>query len=194
MKIFIAILAVICFSQAQEFFDRPCRTPEELGVKTGFLPNFYTGIWFEIERYEQRFQVDADCVRAEYTFNADGSIRVGNSAFRISTEESLEDVGRAVLSFPDEIPLRAMLNVTFGGDLINRSNYWVLSTDYSDYAFVVSCINLPASRSSESYWLLSRSTTISTAARNRANDLIEKFIDRSRIRVTNQDNTACRRI
>lgn len=70
----------------------------------------------------------------------------------------------------------------------NASNYWVLSTDYVNYAFVVSCINLSENRSLESYWLLSRFFTLSTTIRTRADELVAKNLDARRIRKTIQDN------
>ena len=70
----------------------------------------------------------------------------------------------------------------------NLSNYWVLSTDYVNYAFVVSCFDLPENRSLESFWLLSRSFTLTSPIRARADELIGKYLDASRIRQTNQNN------
>lgn len=112
MKYFVSVLLLAAFAKA-EIFERPCRTPEELQVKTDFTPAAYLGVWFEIERYEQFFQIDADCVRAQYTLNADGSINVLNSALFIENGTTIEDEGIARISFPNESPLRAMLNVTF---------------------------------------------------------------------------------
>jgi lipocalin len=115
MKYLIAIIALAVFSQA-EIFNRPCRTREELNIKTSFIAALYTGIWYEIERYEQIFQANGDCVTAEYTGNANGSISVFNRAFVISNRTVVSDLGLAVLSFPNEVPLRAQLNVTFSPD------------------------------------------------------------------------------
>jgi lipocalin len=70
----------------------------------------------------------------------------------------------------------------------NLSNYWVLSTDYVNYAFVVSCMDLGVNRSLESFWLLSRSFTLSPTIRARADELVTKHLDSSRIRKTVQDN------
>lgn len=208
MKYLIAVLVFATLANS-EIFDRPCRTPEELGVKTGFQPSAYLGIWYEIERYEQFFQAGGDCVRAQYTLNADGSINVFNSAFVVENSTRIEATGIARISFPDEVPLRAQLNVTFDANreflftfsdsnifnflffyLIepNLSNYWVLSTDYANYAFVVSCMNLQDNRSLESFWLLSRSFTLTPTIRARADELVDKHLERRRIRTTIQDN------
>lgn len=112
MKYFIAVLVFATLAQS-EIFDRPCRTPQELGVKVDFRPAAYLGIWYEIERYEQFFQAGGDCVRAQYTLNADGSINVLNTAFVLENSTRIEAEGTGRISFPDEDPLRAQLNVTF---------------------------------------------------------------------------------
>ncbi|XP_070504502.1 apolipoprotein D-like [Chironomus tepperi] len=192
MKYLIAVLFFATVANA-EIFDRPCRTPQELGVKVDFRPVAYLGIWYEIERYEQFFQAGGDCVRAQYTLNADGSINVLNSAFVIENATRIEAEGTARISFPDEEPLRAQLNVTFDANQPNLSNYWVLSTDYSNYAFVVSCMDLQENRSLESFWLLSRSFELSPTIRARADELIARNLDASRIRPTIQDNVQCGR-
>ena len=112
MKYLVAVLIFATFANS-EIFDRPCRTPQELGVKTGFIPADYLGIWYEIERYEQFFQAGGDCVRAQYTLNADNSINVLNQAFVIENSTRIEAEGIARISFPNEEPLREQLNVTF---------------------------------------------------------------------------------
>jgi apolipoprotein D and lipocalin family protein len=80
-------------------------------------------------------------------------------------------------------------NVTFGGQEGGRANYWILSTDYDNYAVVVSCSNLPLSRSFESFWLLSRTPKITPDSRRNADAIIDRHLERSRIRITNQDQT-----
>jgi apolipoprotein D and lipocalin family protein len=112
MKYLVAVLIFATFANS-EIFERNCRTPDELGVKTGFTPAQYLGIWYEIERYEQSFQVGGDCVRAQYTLKADGSIDVLNQAVLLNNNTRIEAQGVARISFPDETPLRAQLNVTF---------------------------------------------------------------------------------
>jgi apolipoprotein D and lipocalin family protein len=205
MKYLVAIIVLFALSSA-EYFDRPCRTPTELGVKTGFDVSKYIGIWHEIERYDQPSQGNADCVKAEYTLNANGSVNVFNSGIILNNNTRIEGKATAKVSFPNENPLRAMLNVTWSPTreyifnlFVKRikiisiteesiTNYWVLSTDYISYAFVVNCYERPNNRSFESYWLISRTFTLSDAGRNSSEALKDKFIDRSRIRVTEQDN------
>jgi lipocalin len=117
MKYFIVLIAV-AIAGAFEIFERPCRTRDELQVKSGFTPLVFVGQWFEHERYESANQTGLDCVTAQYTgnFNPDLTLRdvtVVNRGRNIATGQNFEDQAIAVISFPDEVPLRAQLNVTF---------------------------------------------------------------------------------
>lgn len=80
----------------------------------------YLGTWFEIERYDQEFQMGADCVIADYSLNADDSVRVWNRGRILSERRDIEDTGRAVISFPEDPLGRAKLNVTFFPDRKNQ--------------------------------------------------------------------------
>lgn len=81
----------------------------------GFDPVRYSGLWYEQRRYETAPQLNGDCVTANYDLNADGSISVRNALFNLATQTASADTGKAVLAFPDQFPLMARLNVTFGG-------------------------------------------------------------------------------
>lgn len=74
---------------------------------------------------------------------------------------------------------------------MNMSNYWILSTDYVNYSIVYYCMNLPGNLSFESYWLLSRTPQLCDDSRKSADDVINKFIDKSKVRVTVQDSEKC---
>jgi lipocalin len=52
-------------------------------------------------------------------------------------------------------------------------------------------MNLPGDLSYESYWLLSRKPQISDDSRKSADEVIDKFVDRSKVRVTIQDIEKC---
>ena len=58
----------------------------------------YLGKWYEIARLPHRFERGLDFVRAEYSLDPDGSVKVVNSGFRNS--EARTAVGRAVLKHP----------------------------------------------------------------------------------------------
>ena len=71
-------------------------------LKKAEIPNFYF-------RYEQFFQIGRECCFAQYKFNADGSINVINNSKNLTENSWSHSDGIAVVSFPNENPLRAML-------------------------------------------------------------------------------------
>jgi len=113
MKFLIAFAVAVVLAKAQ-VFERSCdERVVDIEVKEGLDVERYMGRWYEISRYEQFFQPDMDCVTAQYSINDDGSVRVDNQGRNLATGENFQDIGRAVLSFPNDTPLLAKLNVTF---------------------------------------------------------------------------------
>lgn len=110
LSIVLATVATTC--RAQIISLGQCAVPE---VVENFDVSRYLGKWYEIERYEQVFQRNGECVTAKYSLNDDGSVRVENAMLVPPSGKFDIDIGRALLSFPDEDPLRAKLNVSFGG-------------------------------------------------------------------------------
>lgn len=90
-------------------FDRPCRTVDQYGgAHAPFDATRFIGLWFEIERYENEFQTAGDCVTAQYTLNA-GVVSILNTKKLVTDGNWETDNGWAVVSFPDETPVRGML-------------------------------------------------------------------------------------
>ena len=75
----------------------------------------YLGLWYDLEHYEASFEQNTDCVTAEYSRYADGSIRVFNSAVRLTDGLLYAVDGLALLSYPEAEVLEAKLNVSFYG-------------------------------------------------------------------------------
>uniref|UniRef100_A0A1Q3FPN3 Apolipoprotein D n=1 Tax=Culex tarsalis TaxID=7177 RepID=A0A1Q3FPN3_CULTA len=172
-------------------YDRPCRT--EVPVVQNFALERYLGKWYELQRYEQPFQQNLDCTTANYGLLDPATVSVRNSAFSLINETSAEAIGTAVLSFPEQEIVQAKLNVSFFGAPNDRSNYWVIDTDYDKFAIVWACEPLPQDRSSEGFWLLSRTRkfTDDKEANERAFGAIRKYIDQNNIRFTNQADERC---
>jgi apolipoprotein D and lipocalin family protein len=92
----------------------------------------YTGRWYEIARYPNRFEKDcASNVTADYTLQKNGTIEVVNSCVRGNGERK-RSKGRAKVADPKT---NAKLRVTFFWPFYG--DYWVLDLppDYS-YAIV----------------------------------------------------------
>ncbi|XP_058823273.1 apolipoprotein D-like [Topomyia yanbarensis] len=151
----------------------------------------YAGEWYELSRYETVNQRGGECVHVNYTLNEDGSVRVENRHLVPPGGQFELAIGRAVISFPDEVPLQGKLNVSFGAMPPTTSNYWVLDTDYTSFSFVWSCFPVSDTIRGENFWLLSRTVDLSASSQSRVDELIDQYLMQRHIRVTQHDLPYC---
>lgn len=137
----LLLLAVFLGVNSQVVHHRECPTHP---IMSPFNPAQYSGRWYEIQRYETATQTDGDCTVSLYTlaspfvFGVQYNMLVGPQPIQIN--------GQSFVSFPDEVPLRGMLSLSFGGPP-TTSNYWILGTDFVNYAVVWFCQNINATSS-----------------------------------------------
>lgn len=108
----------------------------------------YLGTWYEIARYDHRFERGLVGVTATYSMREDGKIKVLNSGYKESLSgEYSEAIGKAKIPDPENEP--AKLKVSFFWFFY--ANYYVLELD-KDYQWAI------IGSSSDKYlWILSRS-------------------------------------
>ncbi|MDA3832320.1 MAG: lipocalin family protein [Spirochaetales bacterium] len=109
----------------------------------------YTGKWYEIARFDFRFERNLNNTTAEYSPNDDGTIRVVNRGYNYVTEEWKEATGKAKFSGDKNI---AELKVSFFGPFYSPYNVIALDSDYQ-YALV-------AGKNLKYMWILARTVTI----------------------------------
>ena len=139
--------------------------------------NRYSGKWYEIASYPQRFQKGCHCTTAEYTLSPDGYLIVENRCNRVSVNGKQSYIkGKA---FVEKNSGNAKLKVQFFWPF--RAKYWIidLADDYS-YAVV--------SHPNKKYlWILSRTPKMNdTFYRQILSKLKEKGFDLSKLQVTQQ--------
>lgn len=119
----------------------------------------YLGKWYEIARYDHKFERDLVGVSAEYSMREDGKIKVLNSGYKNSlVGKYSEAIGKAKIPNPLE---PAKLKVSFF--LFFYGDYFVMDLD-DNYQWVI------IGSSSQSYlWILSRQAVIEQ-------DLYDKLI------------------
>ena len=137
----------------------------DIPAVTGFEPERYLGTWYEIARLPHRFERDLDFVRAEYSRNPDGSVRVVNSGVRDG--EARTAVGRAVPKDPAAQPPTGELRVSFFRPFY--ADYRIVELD-PEYRYAV------VTGSTRDYlWILSREPAMAKPQLSAILDRLEKL-------------------
>ena len=114
-----------------------------------FDANRYLGTWYEIARFDFRFERNLINVTANYSFKSDGTLKVTNRGFNTKKNKWSEAIGKAKFAGNHD---EASLKVSFFGPFYGAYNVIALDNDYK-YALVVG--------SNTNYmWILSREKTI----------------------------------
>ena len=122
--------------------------PAGVKVVQPFELTSYLGTWYEVARLDHRFERGLTQVSAEYSLNADGTVKVLNKGLDASSGEWQQAEG--VAKFVDRTD-QGRLKVSFFGPFYGAYNIVKLTPDYS-MALVVG--------PDLSYgWLLARSQT-----------------------------------
>lgn len=112
---------------------------------TNLEPERYLGKWYEIARYDHKFERGLNYATANYSLMNDGKIRVVNSGIKDGKLKS--SVGKA--KFTDN---PGLLRVSFFGPFYSDYRIMMLSKDYK-YALV-------GSKSAKYLWILSRTPAV----------------------------------
>ena len=135
---------------------KSCRTiPRNARPVKPFMVQKYLGRWYEIARFDFRFEKGLNNTSAEYSLNDDGTVKVVNRGFDYNTNKCKQSVGKAkfVLSTSE-----GMLKVSFFGPFY--SGYNVIAID-ADYKFALVC-----GKNHDYLWILSREKSIPEKIKN----------------------------
>lgn len=145
-------------------------------------------------RYENVGAASGDCVQAQYSFHLTlPGMELVNTMLVVAEGRWGADIARGVISFPNEVPIRGLYNVTAPDYNPNTpvSNYWILKTDYTNYAVVANCRELSDDTHREAFWFLSRTYPPTAASRHEADQIIDQYFRRDYIRRTTQGIAEC---
>lgn len=123
--------------------------PEGATAVSPFNKEKYLGKWYEIARFDYRFEKDLSNVTAEYSLKENGKIKVVNRGYNYIKKKREEAIGKAKFAKDDNT---GMLKVSFFGPFYSGYNVISLQGDYQ-YALI-------AGSSLDYLWILSRSKTI----------------------------------
>lgn len=130
-------------------FNSCASIPQKAKALENFDVNRYLGTWYEIARFDFRFERDIDNVSAQYSLNKDGNVNVLNSGYKYKKEKWEKANGRAKFRGSKDI---AALKVSFFGPFYAAYNVIALDENYK-YALV-------AGKNLKYLWILSRTKDI----------------------------------
>lgn len=161
-KVIILPLAVF----AGIFLLYSCKTgmPDGAVPVKNFVADKYLGKWYEIARFDFRFERGLDNTTAQYSLNPDGSIKVVNRGYKTAENEWKEAVGEARFL---ENPSVGRLKVSFFKPFWGAYNILSIDGDYQ-YALV-------AGDNLKYLWILSREQTIPVDIREKYLSLAKKL-------------------
>ena len=128
--------------------------PKGIRPVTGFELNRYLGTWYEIARYDHRFERNLGEVSATYSLNDDGTVKVLNSGIYIepSSKVGKRNSATGKAKFVGDRGT-AHLKVSFFGPLYG--SYIVFELDKENYQY-----SLVAGPNRKFLWILARTPTI----------------------------------
>lgn len=142
-----------------------CSTiPSGISAVTPFEKEKYLGKWYEVARFDFKFEKGLNNTTAEYSLNSDGSIKVVNRGYDYTRKMWKQAIGKAKFAGDENI---AMLKVSFFGPFYAGYNVIAIDPDYK-YTLV--------SGSSIKYlWILSREPSIPDDIKNSYLEKAEKL-------------------
>lgn len=122
--------------------------PENTQPVNQFDVNRYLGTWYEIARFDYRFEKDLDNAMAQYSLNEDGSVNVINSGYNFKKNKWVSVNGKAKFRGEKNI---AALKVSF---------FWPFYAGYNVVALEDYKYALVAGKNLDYLWILSREKNI----------------------------------
>ena len=158
-----------------------CSSKNTMSQKVPVVQHFdsqkYLGTWYEIARFDFKFEKDLKNVTANYSLRDDGKIKVVNKGYNYVKNKWEEAVGKAKFTRSDK---EGALKVSFFGPFYAEYNVVMMDPDYETA--------LIFGESTEYIWILSRNKTISDSTKQKYLDYAKKSgYDLSRFIWTTQD-------
>ncbi|MDO9152190.1 MAG: lipocalin family protein [Paludibacter sp.] len=125
------------------------KIPEGAQVIKSFDAQRYLGKWYEIARFDFRFERNLNQTTAIYTMNDDGAIKVRNEGYNYVKKKWSQSIGKAKFAGDKT---EAALKVSFFGPFYAHYNVIALDSEYK-YALIVG-------KNLKYLWILSREKTI----------------------------------
>ncbi|XP_055612314.1 apolipoprotein D-like [Uranotaenia lowii] len=185
------LLALLLFglgsTWAQIITSGQCPTPP---VVENFDLDAFMGEWREVARYAHRYTQNTHCNSVIYSPNEHPVRNVWVEHKYIVYPGAVMMSSYGVAMHNDEQGAR--MNASFSGMPDPFGDYWVIDTDYTNFAFIWGCFQVSDNIKGEYYWLLSRDEDdFSADVQNRVNELAEEYLIARHIETTRHDLFYC---
>ena len=117
-------------------------------IETDFSVQKFSGVWYEATRSKNAPFQTYECNKHKLTIRNDGKIDFLNSEYNINRDRLYKSDGVLTLSIAKGFYKYSLLGP--------RRDYRVLSTDYTNYAIVYSCVNSAIFFKTEYAWIYTR--------------------------------------
>lgn len=138
-----------------------CTPEKKSSIENAVVENFdalrYMGTWYEIARFDFRFEKNLDSTTAQYSLNPDGTVAVVNRGYDYQKNIWKTAFGKARIKRSSTGTNRASLEVSFFGPFYSDYNVIALDSEYT-------CA-LIAGKNTKYLWILSRKPEISEQTR-----------------------------
>ncbi|XP_039672292.1 apolipoprotein D-like [Perca fluviatilis] len=176
-------LTLLSVLVANAQFIMPGRCPKP-AVQEDFDATRYVGKWYDIQRLPNTFQ-KGECATATYTLSPGFGFGALNREL-LADGTIISVIASAIAEDPSE---PAKLQIFYENDA--PVPYWVLSTDYDNYALVYSCIELGAMHAAHAS-ILSRQPTLPEETIKELHGTLSSFgVGVDKLLTTNQDTASC---
>nr|XP_036220885.1 apolipoprotein D-like [Bactrocera oleae] len=128
--VYLSLIVLVSAKMVVSQVVRGGLCPSDIQTVQDFDAEAYLGKWYEFSKYPFIFEAGGRCIQAEYGALTNDSVTVQNTQISI---------------------LAVIASLALAGD----ADYWVLGTDYKNYAVVYSCSNLLIAHSVV-VWILTR--------------------------------------
>lgn len=149
MKAKNKILIAACAIGLGALLNSCASIPKNAKAVKNFDIDRYLGTWYEIARFDFRFEKDLDNVSAQYSLNEDGNVIVLNSGYNYKKTEWKKADGLAKFRGNKDV---AELKVSFFGPFYAGYNVVALDENYQ-HALI-------AGKNLDYLWILSRTKSI----------------------------------
>ncbi|XP_015990781.2 apolipoprotein D [Rousettus aegyptiacus] len=175
-----ALAGLFDVAKGQAFHLGKCPTPP---VQENFDVNKYLGKWYEIEKIPVSFE-KGSCIQANYSLMENGNIKMINQ--KLSPDGTVNQIegeaSQVDLTEPAKLGVKSFW-------LMPSSPYWVLATDYENYALVYSCITFVWTFHVDHIWILGRNPSLPPETVTHLKDILtSNNIDIEKMTVTDQSN------